>query len=144
MQGGSDSSVGGAASVVVLVSLKALNAGDPDGALKHYADDAECKLTGLSSPRQPDVVIGKEQLRAWFQDLVSQHLQVEVVRLAREDDIVTAEILIWSDLARQVGAAPLSATDRYLIRHGKIQSLGRAIHPESAAKLLAALTHIHD
>ena len=141
--GRSDESARVAAPAVVLASLEALNAGEPEQALRYYADNAECRLTGLSF-HQPDVILGKEQLRAWFWDLVTQHVRIEPSTLVEEGNVVTAEILIWSDLARQLGAAPLSATDRYSVRDGKIKSLGRTIHPESAAKLLTALSHTND
>jgi ketosteroid isomerase-like protein len=125
---------------VVLASLSAFNAGELERALLHFADDAECTLIGIA-PSHPHVLKGKEQLRSCFKKLATQHLRIEVEILAIEVTIVTIESLSWTDSTRQLGVAPLVATGQVLIDEGKICSIKWTIHPESAAKLQAALSH---
>ncbi len=143
IQGPSRTAAGTAPSQVVLSSVKALNSGDLEAALACFADDADYELTRVP-PAQPDTVKGREQLRAWFEELATQHLRVEVEVLLTEGDLVTTETRTWSDSTRQLGVAPLVATERYLVQEGKIRSAIRTIRPESIAKLQAALRHVQE
>jgi ketosteroid isomerase-like protein len=138
-----NSSAAGEGSRVVLDSLSAINAGDLERALSHLADDAECTLIGIA-PGHPRALRGKEQLRSWFGDLAAQHLRIEADILATKATIVTAGTLSWTDSTRQLGVAPLAATAQVLIDHGKISRIQWTIHPESAAKLRAALAHAQE
>ncbi len=128
---------------VVLLSIKALNAGDLDAALANFADDVEYTLIGVSAGG-PGTLKGQEQLRTWFEERTAEHLRVEVEMLKMEGDVVTTETRTWCDSTRQLGVAPSVATERYLVREGKIQRAIRTIHPESAAKLQAALRHVRE
>lgn len=128
---------------VVLESLAAMNAGEPERASEYYAEDAWCTLLGLS-PGGAEVLRGKMQLRARFHEFVSQHQQVEVRELSTTGSVVQARVLIWSEPIRRLGVAPLAATDCYSFREGRILSMRRTIDPESAAKLLTALSHPKD
>lgn len=140
MLGQRNSSAASAHSEVVLASLNAFNAGDLERALSHLADDAECTLIGFA-PGHPRALKGKEQLRSWFKEFAAQHLRIEVDILAIEETVVTTGTLSWTDSTRQLGVAPLAATTQVLIDDGKIRSIKWTIHPESAAKLQAALSH---
>jgi hypothetical protein len=143
MQGQSKKVIALAPSEVVLLSVKALNAGDLEGALMYFAGDAEYQLIGLPFD-QPDSLKGTEQLRDWLKELSTQHSYLEVEVLDTEGDIVTTRTLIWSDLTRQLGVAPLAAIEQYFIRDGRIIGAIRGIYPESAAKLQAALSHAQE
>ena len=143
IQGQSEKTVATAPSEVVLLSVKAFNAGDLEAALACFAEHADYESIGVP-PGQPDAVKGQEQLRAWFEGLATQHSRVEVKVLKVEEDVVRTETRTWSDSTRQLGVAPLVATEQYLVQDGKIQSAIRTIHPESVAKLQAALVHIEE
>lgn len=135
-----NSTPAGARSEVVLACLSALNAGDLEGALWHLADHAECSLIGFA-PGHPRALKGKEQLRSWFKELAAQHLRVTGDILAIKAALVTTGTLCWTDFTRQLGVAPLAATGQVLIEDDKIRTIEWTIHPESAAKLQAALRH---
>ncbi|MFO7742681.1 MAG: nuclear transport factor 2 family protein [Anaerolineae bacterium] len=128
---------------VVLLSVEALNEGDVDAALARCADDVEYTLVGVSTGG-PRTLKGQVQLRTWFEERTAEHLRVEVEILEMEEDVVTTETRTWCDSTRQLGVAPSVATERYLVREGKIQRAIRTIHPESAAKLQAALRHVRE
>jgi SnoaL-like domain len=132
-----------ALSNIVLESLAAINAGEPDHASEYFAEDAWCMLTRFS-PGGAEVFRGKAQLRAWFHECVSHHQQVEVRKLSTAGNVVWAKVLMWSEPIRRLGVAPLAATDCYSFRETLILSLRRTIDPEPAAKLFAALSHPKD
>jgi limonene-1,2-epoxide hydrolase len=143
MQKPSSKSVATSPKEVVRLSVKAFNDSDLEGALTYFADNAQYMLTGIS-PGQLDAFHGKKQLRAWFRELAIRHLKIEVEVLKTEGGIVTTKTRTWSDLTCQLGVAPLVAIGQYFINDGKITSAILAIHPESAAKLKAALSHAQE
>lgn len=56
-----------------------------------------------------------------------------------EGDTVTARTKTWSDPTREMGVAPLVATEVYIVQDGKITSLTYTPTEESVAKLQAAM-----
>lgn len=109
----------------------------------YFADDAEVQLVGLR-PGQPCSLKAREPLRAWFQELVDQCLSIEAEGIETRGGVVTVGVLVWSVLTRQLGVAPLVATGQILIQGGQIRSAQWTVHPESAAKLQAALSHARE
>lgn len=130
-------------SELVLACVKAFNAGNLGAALEYYARDAVFELLGVPSD-QRNIFTGKNQLRTWFTELSSQHFHFELEIIKAQGSLITTRTQIWSDSTRQLGVAPLTATDQYLIRDGKINYAQRSLHPESVAKLQAAQAHIHE
>ena len=130
-------------SELVLASVKAFNSRKLGAALEYYATDAVFELSGVP-PDHPGIFTGKNNLRVWFTELSSQHSHFEVEIIKAHGSLITTRTQIWSDLTRQLGVAPLVATDQYLIQDGKIKYAQRSIHPESVAKLQAAQVHIHE
>ena len=123
---------------VVLAGVEPLNAGDVEGALAYWADDATVRLVGVP-PDVPDTYTGKEQVRAWFKDLVAAHFEIQVEVLKVEGDTVTTNTQTWQDTTRALGVAPLVATEVYVIEGGTIASLTWTISDESLARLQAAM-----
>ncbi|OGN89515.1 MAG: hypothetical protein A2Y88_02320 [Chloroflexi bacterium RBG_13_48_10] len=124
-------------------NLNALNAGEVNTTLEYYAEGVKFEVIGIT-PEQRITITSKTQLRILFEEFTTQHSRFEVDILNAKGNYVTTKILIWSDLTRRLGVAPLVATDQYLINNSKITRIRRTIHPESAAKLLSALTHIQE
>ncbi len=120
-------------------SLKEFAAGDLEGSLAYWADDAFVKLIGVP-PGELDAYHGIEQLRAWLKGLSAIHFEIREELIEVEGDTLTVRALSWSDQTRQLGVAPLEATEVYVIKNGKIVGLTWTITAESLAKLQAALS----
>ncbi len=120
-------------------SLKKFAAGDVEGSLAYWTDDAVVKLIGVP-PGEPDTYQGKEQVRAWLKGLSAIHFEIQEELIEVEGDTLTVRALSWSDQTRQLGVAPLEATEVYVVKNGKIVSLRWTITAESLAKLQAALS----
>ncbi len=119
-------------------SLKPFSAGDVEGSLAYYADDAVVKLIG-APPGQPDTMRGKPEIRAWFESLRAAHFEIKEELLKEEGNTLTVRALTWMDATRQLGIAPLEGTEIYIIKNGKIASLTWTISPESQEKAQAAM-----
>lgn len=117
----------------------ALNAGDVDAAMAFFADDAVVKLVPALPPGSPDTYSGAEEIRGWFEELMAGNFEMDVEVLDVQGDTVTTRTSTWMDATRQMGVAPLVATETYSIRDGKIRGFNWAISEESLAKVEAAL-----
>lgn len=124
-------------SAPVMNAAEHLNAGDLDGSLAFWTDDATFQVVGL--PTGLETYTGKEQIRSVLKDNVDNHFKELVEVLKTEGDTVTTRTTSWHDFTRQLGVAPLAATEVYVVKNGKIASLTWTITPESLAKLQAAL-----
>ena len=122
---------------VVKAASERLSAGDLEGYLALWADDGTFQVVGL--PSGPETYKGKEQLRSEFEDEIANHIEIQVEVLKVEGDTVTTRTTSWHDFTRQIGVAPLEATEVYVIKNGKIASETWTLSPESLAKLQAAL-----
>jgi LPXTG-motif cell wall-anchored protein len=108
-----------------------------EGHLALRADDGTFQLEGL--PSGPETYKGKEQLRSEFEDEIANHIEIQVEVLKVEGDTVTTRTTTWHDFTRQIGVAPLEATEVYVIENGQIASATWTLSPESLAKVQAAL-----
>jgi len=122
---------------VVKAASERLSAGDLEGYLALWADDGTFQVVGL--PSGPETYKGKEQLRSEFEDEIANHIEIQVEVLKVEGDTVTTRTTSWHDFTRQIGVAPLEATEVYVIKNGKIASETWTLSPESLDKLQAAL-----
>ena len=64
-----------------------LNAGDVEGSLAYFADDARIYLYGFP-PTGFELYQGKDQIRAFWQDMVDNHFQWEVKVTSAWGDLV--------------------------------------------------------
>jgi hypothetical protein len=126
---------------LVLEMVERLNAGDLEGSLAYFSDDAMSYVIGLP-PTGMEVYAGKEQLRALWQDSVDNHFQWEVKITSVDDSVVSVSTKTWHDFTRQLGVAPLAWSDAYEIRDGKIIAYSTTITSESLAKLKPALAEV--
>ena len=122
---------------VVKAASERLSAGDLEGYLALWADDGTFQVVGL--PSGPETYKGKEQLRSEFTDEIANHIEIQVEVLKVEGDTVTTRTTSWHDFTRQIGVAPLEATEVYVIKNGQIASETWTLSPESLDKLQAAL-----
>jgi len=122
---------------VVLAQVEPLNHGDIKAALALYSDDVELQLAPTSDllPGSPDHYRGKDELKAYFESLVASHIQLQIDVQQVEGNKVTTRTYTWMDLTRDLGIAPLEATEVYTIQDGKIQSWTWTLNQESLSKL---------
>lgn len=132
-----------APSVPVVGEVIPLNAGDVERALTYWADNAKVKLLGVPAGVR-DSYSGREELRGWFKKLVAQHVQIRVKVIKVQGDTVTTRTEFWNDLTRQLGAAPLVATEVYVVNEGAITSLTVTISPKTWLRFQCALQVQHE
>lgn len=128
-------------SAVVLEMIERLNAGDLEGSLAFFSEDAMGYIVGLP-PTGMEVYAGKEQMRALWQDSVDNHFQWEVEVTGVEGEEVYVQAKTWHDFTREIGVAPLEWIDVYEVKDGKIITYSTTITAEALARLKPALADI--
>lgn len=128
-------------SKIVQDMIVRMNAGDVEGSLAYFADDAMAYIIGLP-PTGMEVYAGKEQIRALWQDSVANHFQWETEVKYVEGNIVIVEAKTWHDFTRQLGVAPLEYTDVYEVKDGKITTYGTTITADALARFMPAFEEV--
>jgi len=124
----------------ILAEMEAvLNSSDVDAAMAFFADDAVVKLAPALPPGSPDTYSGVDAIHGWFEALVADNFEIAIEVVDVDGDTVTTRTSTWLDTTRQLGVAPLVATETYTIRGGKIRGFTWAISDESLAKVQAAM-----
>jgi len=110
---------------------EAATSGDMTAVLNLFADDATITIAGLS----PEPVTGKEAIQATMGGMFTmlQGMTITVGDISTEGDQVT---VTYTMAVEGVGEIP--ATDTFVIRDGKIQSLTIQISPEILAGVTGA------
>ena len=126
---------------VVLEMTERLNAGDIEGSLAYFDDDAIVYLFGLP-PTGIEVYRGKDQIRALWEDSVNNHFQWEIKNTRVNHDEIYLETQTWHDFTRQLGVAPLQYHDVYQVANGKISTYGSWITEEALAKFKLVFAEI--
>jgi ketosteroid isomerase-like protein len=128
-------------SAVVLGMVERMNAGDVEGSLAYFADDAMGYIVGLP-PTGMEVYRGKEQIRTLWEDSFSNHFQWEVEITQVSGDEVYVRAKTWHDFTRELGVAPLEWIDVYEVKDGKITTYSTTITKDALAKLRPALAEV--
>lgn len=126
---------------IVLDLAERVNAGDVEGSLAHFADDAVLYIVGLP-PTGIEVYRGKEEIRAFWEDNVANHFQWGVSVAGASGNGVRALVKTWHDFTRELGVAPLEWVDVYEVKGGRITSYAGTITEGSLAKLRPALAEV--
>jgi hypothetical protein len=114
-----------------------MNAGDVEGSLAYFADDAMVYVIGLP-PTGMEVYAGKEQIRALWEDSLANHFQWEPEIKSVGGNIVNVKAKTWHDFTRQLGVAPLEYIDVYEVTDGKITTYGTTITADALARFMPA------
>jgi hypothetical protein len=109
----------------------ALNAGDVDGALALFADDAVL-TTGQGQ------FAGKEQIRTWLEGLVAQNDRIEVAGRQADGGKVTWQNMFFRADLPALNNEPLEAQAEAVVEDGKIKTFSSILTDASQAKLQAA------
>jgi hypothetical protein len=126
---------------VVLNMIERLNAGDVDGSMAYFADDAMIYFMGLP-PTGIEMYKGKEQIRSLWQDSVTNHFEWDVKVASAADDMVNIQAKTWHDFTRQLEVAPLEYMDVYQVIDGKIKTYGSWLTEESLARFKPAFAAV--
>jgi hypothetical protein len=122
---------------IVLDSAIAFQEEGVEASLAYFADDATYTIIGM--PTGPEVHAGKEALREWMNGLGAQNFELQVELLNTHGNIVTTRTQTWVDFTRELGIAPLVATEVYVVEEGKIAAVTWVLTEESKMALLNAL-----
>jgi hypothetical protein len=128
-------------SEMVLDMVERMNAGDLEGSLAYFADDAMVYIVGLP-PTGMEVYAGKEQIRTLWQESINNHFQWEVEIASVENNVIFLKAKTWHDFTRQLGVAPLEYSDVYEVKDGKITTYGTIITADALAKFKPAFAEI--
>lgn len=128
-------------SEIVQDMITRMNAGDIEGSLAYFADDAVAYIIGLP-PTGMEVYAGKEQIRALWQDSVDNHFQWETEITSANGDIVMVRAKTWHDFTRQLEVAPLEYVDVYEVKDGKITTYGTTITAGALAEFMPAFEEV--
>jgi limonene-1,2-epoxide hydrolase len=124
-------------SEIVQNMVQRLNAGDVEGSLAYFADDAMGYLMGFP-PTGIEIYQGKEKLRALWEDSVANHFKWEIEITHAGVDKVDVRAKTWHDFTKQLGVAPLEYIDVYEVKDGKIITYGSWLTQESLARFKPA------
>jgi ketosteroid isomerase-like protein len=125
----------------VLKMVERMNAGDVEGSLAYFADDAIIYFAGMP-PAGIEIYRGKEQIRPVWKDSVDNHFKWEVEVVSADKQIVTTRAKTWHDFTRQLEVAPNEYSDVYKVKNGKITVYDSVITQESLAKFKPALAKV--
>jgi ketosteroid isomerase-like protein len=118
--------------------VEALVAKDIDVAMALLADDAVVTVipppTGTSG-----VFTGKEEIRVWYELLVSWNFRAEISSFQVEGDRATWTTKAWADPFEPLGILPLEYHAEGVFRDGKIASYTDTMTEDSVTRLTAAM-----
>ena len=118
-----------------------LNAGDVEGSLAYFADDAVTYIIGLP-PTGMEVYAGKEQIRTLYEDSAANNFQWETEIASVDRNIATVKAKTWHDFTRMLEVAPLEYTDVYEVVDGKITTYGTTIAADALARFMPAFEEV--
>ena len=122
---------------IVQNMIERLNAGDVEGSLAYFADDAAVYMMGFP-PTGIEMYLGKDQIRSIWQGSVDNHFQWDVNVGSVHGDLVNVQAKTWHDFTRQLGVAPLEYEDVYQVVDGKIKTYGTWLTEELLARFRPA------
>lgn len=126
---------------VVMTVAERLSAGDLEGAMVYWADDAIFYEFGLP-PDGSELTRGKENIRGLFAEYIADHLNLESQIISVVGNVVTSQDKTWLDFTRQIGVAPQEGRGQYLVEDGKISTYAWTLDAESLARLKTALDEV--
>jgi hypothetical protein len=118
-----------------------MNAGDVEGSMAYFADDAIVYIIGLP-PTGMEVYAGKEQIRSLWKDNVDNHFQWDMNIKSTDGDIVYVNAKTWHDFTRQLKVAPLEYFDIYEVKEGRITTYATTITSDALARFKPAFAEV--
>ena len=127
------------AAEVVMEYAARVNAGDYAGAAALFADDAIAYFVGMP-PTGMEIYWGKAQYQTFLEGCCTgQNFEMEVTVERVADDVVYAEAKTWMDFTRELGVAPNSFHEVFVVRDGKIALYTSTLTEEALANFKPVL-----
>jgi ketosteroid isomerase-like protein len=126
---------------IVLQMVRDLLAGDIDGSLAYFAEDARSYFIGMP-PTGMEFYQGREALRPMWEFCVSDNFDWEATITKVEGDLVYVNARTWLDFTRQLGVAPNEFVDVYEVKDGKIIIYGSIMTEEALEEFKPALEEV--
>lgn len=123
---------------IILEMAAKLNAGDVDGSLAYFSEDALSYFMGMP-PTGLEFYRGGEALRPMWEYCVSDNFEWKVDITGVYGNIVVAKAQTWLDFTRQLGVAPNDFIDVYEIQDGKIVTYGSMITQDALDEFKPAI-----
>lgn len=117
----------------------AMNAYNADAALAFLADDAYIQLVPPPMEGHDGVFRGKEEIRAWWENLYSLNGASTVSNCQVEAETVTCLLNYTDDSLKALGLDSIDNEFVVIVREGKIQNYTATMTDESVAALMAAV-----
>ncbi len=118
---------------IVIEMVERVNAEDYAGAAELFADEAMVYLIGMP-PTGMEIYRGKEQFRTFLEACCTgQNFVWEVTPGHVEDGTVFVEAKTWMDFTRELGVAPNSFHEVFVVRDGKITLYASTMTEEALA-----------
>jgi ketosteroid isomerase-like protein len=119
--------------------VAAVNAGDLEGILALYNDDA-FHIMLPSADGSAGVCVGKEQFRMWYEMSLAngERMTVDEDTVTVDGNQATFVALLTSEPWRKLGVETLEATSEIVVIDGRIATHVVALTPESVRELQAA------
>jgi hypothetical protein len=124
---------------VVLNMVERINAEDYEGAMEYVADDIKVYFIGMPATGF-EFYSGKEQFLEFMNACCrGQHFVWEVTPGTVMNGIVWAQAKTWHDFTRELGVAPNSFHEVFVVEDGKIVTYSSTMTEEALAKFKPAL-----
>jgi len=123
---------------IVLDMVAKLNAGDVDGSLAYFSDDAMSYFIGMP-PTGIEVYHGGEGLRPTWEYATGDNFRWEVEIESVEYDNVKANTHTYMNFTEQLGVAPNDFVEYFHVEDGKITNYASVMTEESLAEFKPAL-----
>jgi ketosteroid isomerase-like protein len=123
---------------VFRAAYDALNAGDVEANMAHYAPDA----VSVSLPPPPGstgVEVGHDAIRAIAEDLISRNIHVEIMDFQAVGDSAALTARVTEDMFTDLGVAPVELTGATTVQNGLIVMESWTMREESFARFMAAI-----
>ena len=125
---------------MIMAWSNAQNAGDVDTALAFLADDAFITLVPPPMEGHDGVFRGKEEIRAWWENLYSLNGASTVSDCQVEGETVTCQLNYTDDSLKALGLDSIDNEFVVIVREDKIQTYTVTMTEESVAELMAAMS----
>lgn len=116
----------------------ALNAGDAEGNMAFYAQDA-ISVALPPPPGSTGITVGYDAMLEATKEFVSRNLHTEFLDFHANGDSATFTGLLTEDVFTDLGVAPIEFSGTTTVQNGKIILETFVMRPESFAKFMAAV-----
>lgn len=123
---------------VFRAATDALNAGDAEGNMAFYAQDA-VSVALPPPPGSTGVTVGYDAMLEATKEFVARNLHTEFLDFHANGDSATFTALLTEDVFTDLGVAPIEFSGTTTVQNGKIILETWVMRPESFARFMAAV-----